>query len=93
MAEQHRDHACQVEPLLTAGQTAADYQIVDIGWVELRYLRQCRRYDLPRKVVWPDGRERSLERAADRGTSGCDDYCLRHDWRLLADLEAVSPTR
>src|ERR1019366_4114211 len=38
--EQHRDHAGQVEFLLTTGQSAAEHQVADVGGIELRHFGQ-----------------------------------------------------
>ena len=91
VAEQHRDHPGHVEPLLAAGQPAAEHQIVDLGRIELWHLGQRGPHQLHGQVIGPDRGERPLERATDRGSGGGDDHGFGH--RRLLPCAAPERTR
>ena len=73
VSHEHRDHAGHVEALLTAGQAAAEVEVVDVARVKLGHLVERGRDDGGREVIGAQRAERSLEGAADRGSSGGDD--------------------
>ena len=67
-----------VDTLLTAGQPAAQEQVVDLRGVELGHLVERGADHLRRQVVGTHVLQRPLEGPADRRAGGGDDDCLRH---------------
>jgi hypothetical protein len=94
-AQHDPGHPGDVEPLLAAGQPAADDQILYLGRIQLRYLGQHCRHDLGEQVVGPDGGQRSLERPADGRAGGRDDDGFWHidaSWYLRVSYFTVTGT-
>jgi hypothetical protein len=61
-----RDSARDVEPLLTAGQTATKNQVIDIGRIQLRDLVEGCPHHLGGQVVGAHADQRPLNRTPDR---------------------------
>jgi hypothetical protein len=77
-SEQRRHDAPHVEAVLTAGQPAAEVQVIDAVGRQRRDLRHRSGDDVGDEVVGSDVDERTLERARDRRARGRDDDGLRH---------------
>ncbi|OJZ64122.1 hypothetical protein BRW65_29280 [Mycobacterium paraffinicum] len=73
-----RDVAGDLEALLTAGQSTAQVEIVDIGYVEGRNLCQCYGNHLRGEVVRSHIDQRALSGPTDRETGGGDDHGFGH---------------
>ena len=82
VAEFDGDDARHVEAGLTAGQAAAQDQVVDLVRVERGHLVERGAHHLGGQVVGPHADQRPLHGAADRRAGGGDDDGFGHDGSL-----------